>query len=203
MNLDTDALIAAIVRGVVEQLGHASPAERTTAPLALVLAPADEKLACEVEKRLQGTMRVRFDGKALDETPELYIVPELSCSDMAELATGRASSLALRQVLELLLQGKAVRTLGFAFRAHADTAPCALLRLYEGYAATLAQYGLTELPPMERQDAVLRALLVTAEHVAAAAADGARVLRVPHGALVTPLAQEAAAEHNVTILKNM
>ena len=45
---------------------------------------------------------------------------------MADLALGRFTKPAQREVLDLLLQGKQVRTLGFAYRAHAATAPDAL-----------------------------------------------------------------------------
>lgn len=218
MALDTNALVAAVVRSVLEQLGQPlglqpNPRfEQQPQPVALVLAPASAALAHEIEQRLQGSpngnMTVCFgdvpaasQGNANAE-PALYIIPELSCSDMADLAAGKASSLNLHRVLDLLLAGKAVSTMGFAFRAHAHTAPLALLRLYEGYAQTLASYGLTELPAAAH-DAVLRETLVTAEHVTAAVAEGAGVLRVPYHALITPLAEQIAAEHHVSILKNM
>lgn len=122
---------------------------------------------------------------------------------MADLALGRGSSLAQREVLDLLLQGKQVRTLGFAYRAHAATAPDALLRLYEEYEARLAAFGLTELTEAAPEASRTRDCLITANHVAEAAATGARTLRAPQGAVVTPLAQDAAAEHNMTILKDL
>lgn len=199
MEMDTNALIAAVVRGVVEQLG----AGRQPADVAVVLSPADAALAREVAARLDGAMRVCFQGEACPESPALYVLPELSCSDMADLAQGRASSIALRGVLDLLLRGKPVRTLGFAFRDHAETAPHALLRLYEGYAATLASYGLTELAPVAPESFNVRQTLVTADHVTEAMAQGARALRVPYRAVVTPLARQMAAEHDLTILNNL
>ena len=115
----------------------------------------------------------------------------------------RTESLAQREVLELLLQGKQVRTLGFAYRAHTATAPHALLHLYEDYAARLASFGLTELGEAAPTAARVRDCLITANHVTEAAATGARTLRAPQGAVVTPLAQDAAAEHNMTILKDL
>lgn len=197
VNMDMETLVAAVARAVAEHL------EQRPRPVALVLAPAGTALARQVEERLarcEMPMRVCFDAPG--EEPALYIVPEISCSDMADLAAGKASSLNMHRVLDLLLAGKPVRTLGYTFRAHADTAPPALLRLYEGHAAALAEYGLAELP-VAADDARVRETLVTAEHVAQAAARGARVLHVPRRALVTALAEENAAERRMTILKDL
>ena len=197
MPVELNTLITAVVRAVLEQI------EARPAPVALVLAPKDDALAQRVEQRLGNGMRVCFQRSSAGEQPALYILPELSCSDMADLAQGRGSSLALREVLELLLQGKQVRTLGFAYRAHAATAPDALLRLYEEYEARLAAFGLTELTEAAPEASRTRDCLITANHVAEAAATGARTLRAPQGAVVTPLAQDAAAERNMTILKDL
>ena len=96
-----------------------------------------------------------------------------------------------------------MRTLGFAYRAHEATAPEALWRLYQGYEAALASYGLTELPPAAPEALLSRRELVAAAHVTEAVRQGARVLRVPRRAVVTPLAREAAAEQHLTILQNL
>lgn len=197
MPVELNTLITAVVRAVLEQI------EARPAPVALVLAPKDDALAQRVEQRLGNGMRVCFQRSSAGEQPALYILPELSCSDMADLAQGRGSSLALREVLELLLQGKQVRTLGFAYRAYAATAPDALLHLYEEYAARLAAFGLTELAEAAPEASRTRDSLITANHVTEAAATGARTLRAPQGAVVTPLALDAAAECNMTILKDL
>lgn len=210
---DTEALIATIVRAVLHELQPPLPLALLLAPAsswghslgtALDNAPGNEALAKEVELRLahSGTpMRVSCE-EISGEDPALYVTPELSCSDMADLAAGKASSLNMQRVLDLLLAGKPVVTLGFAFRTHTHTAPLALLRLYEGYAATLASYGLTALPAAAK-DATLRDMLVTAEQVVQAAAQGAKTVRVPYHAVVTPLAAQVAAEQHLTILKNL
>ena len=44
---------------------------------------------------------------------------------------------------------------------------------------------------------------MAAAHVTEAVRQGARVLRVPRRAVVTPLAREAAAEQHLTILQNL
>ncbi|WP_291440829.1 hypothetical protein [Desulfovibrio sp.] len=204
MNADTQALINTVVQRVLAKLGGVLP-ERTGqafGPLVEILAPADDRLASQVKARLPEA-RVRFEGAGQPGSAQVYVLPELGCSDMADLALGRASSLALRKVLDLLLEGKEVRTLGFAYRAHAQTAPFALLKLYEGYEAALAGFGLTELAAAAPDSTRLNQSLVTADHVTEAARTGAQTLRVPRGAVVTPLAQEAAADNHMTILKNL
>ena len=197
MAVDTKTLIATIVSEVLHRL------EQPAGPVALVLAPACEELKREVQNRLGGNAQVYFQGNEPSAQPDIYVLPELSCSDLADLAVGRGGSIAMRTVLELLLQGKQVRTLGFAYRAHAATAPDALLRLYEEYEARLAAFGLTELTEAAPEASRTRDCLITANHVAEAAATGARTLRAPQGAVVTPLAQDAAVERNMTILKDL
>ncbi len=200
--LDTQSLVDAVVQRVLAKLASAPQSvQPASGPMVEILAPVDEKLGHEVSARLPEA-RVRFETSGQTEEAAFYVLPELACSDMADLAQGRASSIALRKVLDLLLQGKEVRVLGFAYRAYAETAPYALLQLYEGYEAALANFGLTELAP-PAADAQLRQSLVTADHVTEAARTGAQTLRVPRQAVVTPLAQEAAANHHMTILKNL
>lgn len=205
MTHDTEALIASLTRSVVssvlEQLGQ--PRRPVALLLCLTSDARAKDVAGEVEQRLAqaGTpMRVCWDMPA--EAPSLYVVPEISCSDMADLAAGKASSLNMHQILDLLLAGKAVCTLGYAFRQHAHTAPLALLRQYENYVATLVGYGLKELSALSA-DATSREVLVTAEQVLALASSGTTTLRVPYHALITPLAEQLAAEHHLTILKNL
>jgi len=201
--LDTQSLVDAVVQRVLAKLTSApQSAQPATGPVVEILAPVDDKLAHEVASRLPGT-HVRFETANPTEEAAFYVLPELACSDMADLAQGRASSLALRKVLELLLQGREVRVLGFAYRAYAETAPYALMQMYEAYEAALAGFGLTELAPSPAKAASLRQNLVTADHVAEAAQTGAQTLRVPRKAVVTPLAQEAADSHHMTILKNL
>lgn len=201
MNAPMQDIVAAVVGQVLEALGRPSPAGEA-GPLAALLPPEDLRLAAAVRERLP-QVRVRCDPAGHGPRPDFYVIPELSCSEMVDLAQGRASCLALARVLDLLLAGNAVRTLGFAYRAHEATAPEALWRLYQGYEAALASYGLTELPPAAPEALLSRRELVAAAHVTEAVRQGARVLRVPRRAVVTPLAREAAAEQHLTILQNL
>ena len=201
MNAATQDIIAAVVRQVLTSLGRDAAAPEA-GPLVALLPPEDDRLAATVRARIP-KVRLRRDPAGHGPRPEFYVIPELRCTEMADLAQGRASGLALGRVLDLLLAGETVRTLGFAYRTHEATAPEALWRLYQGYEATLASYGLTELPPPAPEALRLRRELISAAHVAEAVRQGARVLRVPRRAVVTPLAREAAAEQRLTILQNL
>ena len=80
MPVELNTLITAVVRAVLDQL------DTRPASVAQVLAPRDEALARQVEKRLGSAMQVCFQGQSAGQEPALYILPELSCPDMADLA---------------------------------------------------------------------------------------------------------------------
>ena len=80
MAVDTKALIATIVSEVLHRL------EQPAGPVALVLAPACDGLKREVQNRLGGNAQVYFQGNEPSGQPDLYVLPELSCSDLADLA---------------------------------------------------------------------------------------------------------------------
>ena len=80
MAVDTKTLIATIVSEVLHRL------EQPAGPVALVLAPACEELKCEVQNRLGGNAQVYFQGNEPSAQPDIYVLPELSCSDLADLA---------------------------------------------------------------------------------------------------------------------
>ncbi len=200
MNPETKSLVDAIVQGLVAALGQKKQAP---GPVALVhTSPRDEKIVNELRARLGQDLVVHFQGEIADLEPDFHVIPELSCSDMVDLAQGKGSSIAMRNVLDLLLHGKSVRTLGFAFRAHAHTAPQALLRLYESHVATLSSYGLTEMDGARADNCQVRRMLITARDVQDFPAT-ARELCVPHGAIVTQLAQDEAAARGLTIIKTL
>ena len=195
-------IVAAVVGQVLEALGRPSPAGEA-GPLAALLPPEDLRLAAAVRERLPQA-RVRCDPAGHGPRPDFYVIPELSCSEMVDLAQGRASLIwPWPRCWTFFWRATPCAPLGFAYRAHEATAPEALWRLYQGYEAALASYGLTELPPAAPEALLSRRELVAAAHVTEAVRQGARVLRVPRRAVVTPLAREAAAEQHLTILQNL
>lgn len=178
-------------------------------PLVLVLGARDETLAAHLRPRLGPDAELLFLGEDTGgRAPERRILPELCCAGMADLALGRASGPVLTEVLGLLLSGKTVEVLEFAWRRHAHSAPPALARLYQGYERTLASYGLIAFQEGETagttgRGGAARRRVITERQVKEAAARGARALAAPERAVITPLARDAARELNIHIFTEL
>jgi hypothetical protein len=195
--MNFDELAQAITREVLKRLR-----ESEARPCVVVLAPRCEELAARVRACLGEGTDILFCGEDAGSRPVArYILPELSCPAMADLAVGRASDRYAAEALDLLLRGVAVETLGFEYRAHADTAPGPLYALYERHEKTLASYGLRLCLPKPPEAAILRRRLVTAEDVRAAGARGVSTLRVPASAKITPLAADTAGNLHISIIR--
>lgn len=191
--MDMQELVSAVVREVLEKMR-----ESKDKPCVLVLGPRDENIAVRVRESLEEEADVLFLGESAGgRTPARHILPFLSCSDMADLALGRASGPVMEEALRLMLSGKVVETLEFGYKAHTETAPVPLFLLYESYEKTLDSFGLTAFRQKKPGEVRLRARLVTAEDVKRAQASGAPVLAVPTSSIVTPLAAETARDLNI------
>ena len=131
--MDADDLIRNIVREVLNQLRGT-----TEKACVLVLAERDEVLASEVRQLAGEDSDVLFFGEDIGKrVPERYILPNLCCAAMADLAGGRASGKFLTEVLRLLLTGQKVEVLHFGYTAYAETAPGPLYELYTSHRKTL------------------------------------------------------------------
>ncbi len=199
--MDMEELVRAVVREVLERTASGG-----AKPCVMVLASRETSLAERV-----GALMAPFYANGADvlflgednggRTPERRLLPSLSCSDMADLAAGRASSPCMKETLGLLLRGETVEVLEFAYRSYVDTAPGPLYDLYVSYEKTLAGYGLKEFRPWKPESARVRETLITAAMVERAGAEGRRALIVPAKANVTPLAAETADVLRVRIVK--
>lgn len=184
-------------------LGGASGQE--SGGVARVLAPRSAALAEGVTAHLTGLLPgvvLLFDGEAAPAGTCVtrHVLPRLECGHMAALAAGQAPTPRLEEVLGLLLAGVPVDVLEMAFHTHRQTAPAALWRLYEGYEAALADYGL-KLLRVPAGRVRLRERLITAAMVEDAARAGAHTLAVDAAALITPLAAEQAQRLHVALEK--
>ena len=194
--MDREALVREITRNVLERLRGEFGRTRV-----LILAERDASLAATVRERLGEDVEIVFFGEASDRAPDRCVLPRLCCSDMADLALGRASNPRLVEALRLLLSGGKVDVLELGHRDYADTAPASLFALYESYEKTRASYGLTELKP-KRPDAVrLRETLVTEKDVLRAKKEGVATLLLLAEAKVTPLAVDAARDLKIVLEK--
>jgi hypothetical protein len=221
---------ALVARRVLEQLGREAPASPASAQAAsdaasliMVLAERDEHCVNILRKQAGddavivffeepaygrgfapvlpgGAARYTGKGAAADKAVR-YILPSLSCANMADLALGRAVGPVAEEVLRLLLSGMEVEVMEFAYLTYGDSAPAPLYSLYEGYRERLAGYGLVEFKRKSPEAFRHRENLVTEETVLRAANAGVPVLMVPAAAIVTPLALDAAKNLNIRIIK--
>ena len=133
--------------------------------------------------------------------PDRCIVPVLSCADMADLALGRAGNRVAEAILENLLSGRPVEVLELEYTRYLETAPAALIQLYESYEKTLASFGMNRFKAPAPESLRLRERLITAACVRRAAEQGVRSLLVPAGSVITPLARDAANELRIGLVR--
>ena len=197
--MDVNELAAAIARQVLQQLR-----ETPQKTCVMVLEQRDAHLAEMVRGYLGEDADLLFCGEdTAGRTPSRYILPYVTCTEMADLAAGRAQTPVQQEVLRLLLSGVPVEALEFEYKTYAETAPGPLFSLYQAYEKTLASYGLRPFAH-KAPDAVRHwQNLVTAPVVEQAAQTGSACLCVRRDAVITPLAAEAAKNLNISIHRQL
>nr|WP_320011114.1 hypothetical protein [uncultured Desulfobulbus sp.] len=128
-----------------------------------------------------------------------YIVPTLSINTMVELAMGKASDEQGQLILTLLLSGKRVSVVDFAYMAFEQTAPHALWQLYSSQRKQLEAFGLVTYRAAVPEKIMHQGHLVTEHDVERMAQDGVKVVQLAPGAIVTGLAQDKAKSLNIEI----
>lgn len=190
--------VEALVRAVVKQLTAPDPG-----PATLVLARDRSRVSRNCLDRLDRTgARLCFLGQAREtERFDSYILPCLSCNQMADLAMGKGIGKTGRAVLSLLLAGKTVHVAEYEYKAHGQTAPEALLRHYEGLEASLAGFGLRPWKPGVGRTQRLRDRLITLEKLRRLAPDQGAGVEIPADARVTPLAMEFTIDNQIRLIR--
>lgn len=199
--MNTEDLVQSVVQEVLKRLQ-----KEDKKACVLVLAERDaalqQKILSLVAPYYEGSVDVVFSGECCGgRAPERVILPELSCSGMADLAAGKAGSPRLLDVLRMLLNGQRVEVLDFEYRRYAGTAPDALYRLYTSYEKVLRGFGLVAFQEKRPETAKTHASLITASMVEQAAGDGVHCLDIPSKSIVTPLAAETADALGISIRK--
>jgi ethanolamine utilization protein len=195
--MDIDELVQTIVREVLQRLQKSAAGEQI-----LLLARRDDSKVAPVLQHFKQQVNVVFwDPTADVMIPERVVVPFLSCSQMADLAQGRATGALMKKVLDLLLAGKSVEVFDFEYLQFSKTAPEPLYRLYESYEAILHGFGLKRFSAETLDNARLKSRLVTERDVVEAHRQGVSILHVLPDALLTPLAVDCARERGVQIRK--
>ena len=173
-------------------------------PVVQVLASRSEGLAARLAQVLGAGFQFIFQGEAQAEPAvQRYVLPLLSCTSLAALATGQAPTAQDAAVLALLLHGKVVEVLEFEHHSFRATAPAALYGLYAAHEAAVAQFGLVPVRTPAPEEVLHTDHLVTEADVTKAHASGTTKLAVLKQAIVTPLAADAAAQCGITIVKRL
>ena len=193
-----DNLVETIVREVLRQL------QQTVAlsPV-LILARPDEAKVAPLLAYLGSNQPVSYwDSAETMVIPARVIVPFLSCSQMADLALGRATDPLQKKILDLLLSGKCVEVFEFEYHQFSETAPAALQQLYECYEETLCSFGLQKVDSTTEESGRLNLRLVTERDIIEAHQRGVSVLRLHADTQLTPLAIDCAKERGVQLRKD-
>ncbi len=195
--MDVNELVRTIAAEVLKQMQG-----QTKKDCVMVLAERADCSSDRLHECLGGEADIIYFGEDIQgRTVSRYILPSLSCSDMADLAAGRANGSYITAVLDVLLRGTEVEVLDFAYRAYSETAPGPLYRLYESYMQTLAGFGLKSFQQKRPDFVRIWQTLVTEKVIIEADQQGAPVVQVPVAAQITPLALEAAGNLKITIQK--
>lgn len=193
-----DDLVQTIVREVLRQLQENAAYQQV-----LLLASRDDSHVAPVLQHLGPNSKVSFwDAADASSIPARTIVPLLSCSQMADLALGRATDPLLQKILDLLLAGTVVEVYEFEYLKFSKTAPEALYRLYESYEEILHDFGLQRVVTEGQNIVRLNKQLITERDVLEAHQQGVSVLRILSDAQLTPLAVDCARERGVKLQKN-
>lgn len=201
--MDSDILIKTIVERVLRELKEDCSANNKTHVMVLSTYSKlveEQTLKClnanDVELHFLG------DGHPVNEMAR-YVIPQLSCGDMAELASGQAKSLMTETVLQLLLKGTVVEVLDYEYKSYENTASPGLYKLYMQHDSTLSSFGLTSFKPEPEPITRCWHKLIAEKDVELAAQKGANEMHVTKESVITPLAMEQAKLSQINIYKTL
>ena len=143
---------------------------------------------------------VFLDDAETGSAPARMVLPLLTCSQMSDLAAGRATDPVAQKVLSALLAGNTVEVFEFEYQRYRKTAPPALLDLYESYAAKLREFGLERFSPGGVPLVRSKRILVTEKDVKEAFRQGGSEILINAETRLTPLAVDCAKELGVRLL---
>ncbi|WED21108.1 hypothetical protein L3Q72_10705 [Vibrio sp. JC009] len=200
--MDPDTLIQTIVERVITQLQESSNKNTTQV---LVFGAYSQQVEQHILKCVCATdvELCYWDTNDQYKEAERYIIPQLSCRDMADLALGKAKGPMAEMVLRLLLEGKAVEVIDYEYKAYEKTASPALYKLYLQHESTLSSFGLKCLKP--DPEPVLRfwQKLITEKDVERAAQNSVKEIQVAKDCVITPLAADQAKSNRIDIKKEL
>lgn len=197
--MEIDDLVRTITANVIQQM-QAKPTEKCC----MVFSRRDSGLTERIQGLVGTDVGILYFGEELQsQTVGRYILPSLSCNNMANLAAGRAEGIYTKEVLSLLLQGTEVEVVDFDYKSFSETASGPLYRLYKTYQETLQSFGLVSFREKKAECFRFWKELVTEKTISETERRGASTLVVSRTSKVTPLAIETAKQLNITIQKSL
>ena len=191
--------IEEVVRQVVEEVvARLNPSINDRV---VILAKPDDENVAALRHQLGDGVEV---GVGIDITAaSRVIIPLLSCTQMADLAVGRATNYRFQQVLMRLLRGQSVEVFEFEYQRFSQSAPEPLFKLYETYRQTLSRFGLVDCVTKTKASGPLfNKAVVTEADILAAHQQGLQTLQLAATTLVTPLARDCAKTRGILLEKD-
>jgi len=128
-----------------------------------------------------------------------FILPCLHIDQMVDLAIGKGGSKLMYAVRQVLLSGRKVEVYEWEYLRYLDTAPRAMLDLYEGYRKQLEGFGLTDCTSNRKQPVRFDRNVLTEADILQAREHGTLQLAIAERCRVTPLALETARNLGIRI----
>ncbi|WP_375751007.1 hypothetical protein [Vibrio sp. HN007] len=199
--MDSDTLIQTIVERVITQLRAESTNKNATR--VMVFGACSQQVEQHILRCVSATdvELCYWDNGEQCKEAERYIIPHLSCGEMADLALGKATGPMVEAVLQLLLKGKAVEVIDYEYKAYEQTASPALYKLYLQHESTLSSFGLKYLKPDPEPVQRFWQNLITEKDVEQAALNGVKEIHVAKDCVITPLAADQAKSNRIVINK--
>ncbi len=196
MRVDKD-IVAQVVEQILEQLTQNCAVENV---LVLGSRTLQQEISLPYSDGLERKLHYIDDAYETGEA-DRYILPRLDLNDMADLAHGKAGSPIAEKVRGLLLSGKTVEVLEFAFTACENSAPPQLFALYRDYAETLYGFGLRPVKPVHKT-AIVEKRVISEQDMEKWHAEGVKRINITRNALVTSLAEDCARKFGIEIQRD-
>ncbi len=196
MRVDKE-LVEQLVQQILGQLTHGHGIENV-----LILGSKNDVVDIQLPDDDGVTRRMFYSDEVYDAGQiDRYILPRLELGDMADLALGKTTSPRSDEVLKLLMSGKTVEVVSYAFSAFENTAPPKLFQLYCDYAETLSGFGLRPYTAVQKKIR-LNKRVISEQDLEKCHAEGISRIAVTDKALVTSLAEECAKKFGIEIQRD-
>lgn len=212
MPMDEKVLIEEVIRELKRKIGQ-DFIKKDTGRSAMVLGvlPQSE------EKALKAAYQIVPFSEA--ESCDIYVLAQLPIKLMADLVLGIPSEPQAACILRALLEGKRVYLLesGLEYRRYKETAYKTLYHLYQEYEAAVKRYGIelisytSEIAKENRiqsrpeaEDFVdLSSLrLLRESDLIKVRGNGSITVLLGQNTIITPLARDYIANHNLAVIRN-